>query len=262
VGYRPIDEGHFVLSYEKWGSGYWESAAIGVPESREATFRVRLGSLLPASGPFPQGLFGDLLIVWMNGQPVWWRHAFGGIGRHPPVDVMENAIGSTAMNASFQGNLLSLRREPVPDWKAGAFTSLDLDLVGRGAGVEPIVATGVAGSADLLAIEWLPDNKARLILDHWSHSGFFSRQFSWAPERMHHLRLVLPSFAALDAKGTSSGIGKLEVEVDGVPVWEAQVPYYTAPSATFAFGRNSVGSSVALPALGCRLGDIRQGYGR
>jgi hypothetical protein len=157
---------------------------------------------------------------------------------------------------------VALRREPVPDWKPGPFTSLDVDLVGRGSGVEPLVATGVAGSADLLAIEWLPDNQARLILDHWSHAGFYSPRFTWTPERMHHLRLVLPSLAALDGRVPSSGSGKLEVEVDGVRIWDEQVPYYGAPSATFAFGRNSVGSSVALSALGPRLGDIRQGFGK
>ena len=262
VGYRPIDERHFVLTYEKWGAGYWESGPIDVPDGREAIFRVRLGSLLPVSGPFPQGLFNDLLIVWMNGQPVWWRQAYGGIGADPTVDVMENVIGSSAMQSSFQGNLLSLRREPVPDWKPGPFTSLDLDLVGRGSGVEPLVETGVAGRADLLAIEWLPGNKARLILDHWSHAGFSSPQFSWTPERMHHLRMVLPSFAALDGPAMSSGSGELTAAVDGALIWEAQVPFYGAPSATFVFGRNSVGSSVALPAIGCRLGDIRQGYGK
>jgi hypothetical protein len=74
--------------------------------------------------------------------------------------------------------------------------------------------------------------------------------------------MVLPSFAALDGPAMSSGSGELTAAVDGALIWEAQVPFYGAPSATFVFGRNSVGSSVALPAIGCRLGDIRQGYGK
>lgn len=260
VGYRAIDDKHFVLTYEKWGDGYWESDPIGIPEAGEATFRVRLGSLLPESGPYPQGLYRDLLIVWMNGQPVWWRRAFGDIGPNPPVEVMANTIGSSAMRNAFQGNLLSLRREPVPDFKSGPFESLELDLVGTGRGVEPLAVTGVPGRADLLALEWLPGNKARLLLDHWSHPGFSSPAFAWAPDRMHHLKLTLPSFSALDGPPNADGTGSLRAEVDGLVIWEEQVPYYGAKSATFAFGRNSVGSSIAGPAIECRLGDIRQDF--
>ncbi len=260
VGYRSIDDKHFVLTYEKWGGGYWESDPIATPESMEATFRIRLGSILPATGPYPQGLYKDLLIVWMNGQPVWWRHAFGEIGAEPPVEVLVNTVGSSAMRNVFQGNLLSMAREPVPDWKPGAFEALELDLAGRGSGIEPIVVTGVPGRADLLAIEWLPGNRARLILDHWSHAGFLSRVFAWTPDQMHHLKLVLPSFVGLDKLGLPSGTGALHVEVDGVAVWEGEVPFYGADSATFAFGKNTVGSSIALLAIGCRLGDIRQDF--
>jgi len=261
VGYRPLDDRRFVLTYEKWGGGYWESAPIGIPESREATFRVRIGSLLPSAGPFPQGLYRDLLIVWMNGQPVWWRHAFGGIGESPRVEVMVNTIGSSAMRSSFQGNLLAFSLEPVPDWKAGPFKTLELDLQGRGNGVEPVASTGVPGRADVLAIEWLPQNEARLLLDHWSHAGFSSGAFPWDPALMHHLRVTLPAFADLDKPGIDVGKGILRAEVDGVLVWEAEVPFYGATSASFAFGKNTVGSSIAQPSLGCRLGDIRQDLG-
>ncbi len=261
VGYRSVDAAHFVLTYEKWGGGYWESDPILIPEELDATFRIRLGSLLPVTGPYPQGLYHDLLIVWMNGLPVWWRHAFGELGADPPVNVLVNRVGSSAMRSIFQGNLLSMTREAVPDWKPGPFEALALDLAGRGAGVEPIAVTGVAGRADLLAIEWLPGNQARLMLDHWSHSGFASRPFPWDPDRMHHLRLGLPSFAALDKPGITAASGGLKAEVDGVVVWEETVPFYGAKSTTFAFGKNTVGSSMALQSLGCRLGDIRQDFG-
>jgi putative flippase GtrA len=262
VGYRTIDGTHFVLSYEKWGGGYWESDPIAVPANREATFRIRLGSLLPRTGPFPQGLFNDLLVVWMNGQPVWWRQAFGELGRDPRVEVMVNSIGSSAMRNSFQGNLLSLKREAIPDVRTGSFDSLELDLAGKGSGTEPLAVTGIAGRADLLAIEWLPDNKARLLLDHWSHAGFSSRSFSWDPAKMHHLRLTLPSFSALGSSATASGTGMLKAEVDGAVVWEERVPFYGAAAESFAFGKNTVGSSIALPSNECRLGDIRQVVGK
>jgi putative flippase GtrA len=258
VGYRSIDKKHFVLTYEKWGGGYWESDPIAAPENMEATFRIRLGSILPTKGPYPQGLYNDLLIVWMDGLPVWWRHAFGDIGAKPTVDVLVNTVGSSAMRNLFQGNLLSLASEPIPDWKPGPFEALELDLLGRGSGTEPIEVTGVPGRADLLAVEWLPGNQARLLLDHWSHAAFSSRAFPWSADRMHHIKVILPSFAALDDAAISSGTGMVIAEVDGAVVWEERVPFYGAKSETFAFGRNTVGSSMALPTISCRLGDIRQ----
>jgi len=261
VGIRLIDLGHFVLTFEKWGGGYWESEPIGVPQNREATFRVRLGCILPDSGPFPQGQFKSLLIVWMNGQPVWWRRDIGGVGTNPNVEVLANLIGSSAMRTSFMGNLLDWRREAIPDWKQSPFKTLELDLEGRGSGIEPIVGTGITGKADLLAIEWLPGNRARLLLDHWSYPAFASRPFDWDPEKMHHLKVTLPSFASLDKQGPETGKGTAEAAVDGVSVWQAEVPFYSARSDSLSFGRNAVGSSLTVPALKCLLGDVRQIYG-
>jgi putative flippase GtrA len=260
VGLRLLDAGRFVLTYEKWGSGYWESEPVAVPPDREATFRIRLGELLAPSGPYPQGLFKNLLIVWMNGQPVWWRREYGGLGPNPTVEVLSNQIGSSAMRSSFMGNLLGFGREPLPDWRPGPFRTLEADLTGRGTGIEPVVTTGVTGSADVLAIEWLPHNRARLLLDHWSHAAYSSREFAWNPELMHHLKLTLPSFAALDSVAKHSGHGVLTAEVDGLTVWTEDVPCYAAPSSTATFGRNTVGSSMATPELSCTLGDVRQDF--
>ena len=120
--------------------------------------------------------------------------------------------------------------------------------------------TGSSGRADLLAIEWLPNDRARLLLDHWSHGAFTSREFEWKVGPMHHLRLTLPSFAALDKAGMDAGSGTLRAEVDGALVWEEEVPFYGAPSSTAVFGKNTVGSSMAKTALSCTLGDIRQEF--
>ena len=78
---------------------------------------------------------------------------------------------------------------------------------------------------------------------------------------MHHLRLVLPSFAALGSPDDASGTGFLAADVDGRPVWREKVAFYAAPVTTLAFGKNTVGSSVAEPVLNCTLGDLRQDFG-
>jgi putative flippase GtrA len=260
VGLRLLDAGWFVLTYEKWGGGYWESEPVAVPPGREASFRIRLGELLAPSGPYPQGLFKNLLIVWMNGQPVWWRREFGGLGPHPAVEVLTNQIGSSAMRISFMGNLLDYEREPLSDWRPGPFRTLEADLTGHGKGIEPVITTGVTGSADVLAIEWLPHDRARLLLDHWSHAAYSSHDFPWNPKLMHHLKLTLPSLAALDSMAEHGGHGVLTADVDGVNVWTEDVPYYSASSSTATFGRNTVGSSMAAPELSCTLGDLRQDF--
>jgi putative flippase GtrA len=261
VGLRLTDLEHFVLTYEKWGGGFWESGPIAVPADRRATFRIRLGSLLPTSGPYPQGLFNHMLIVWLNGQPVWWRGAFGGLGPSPQVEILTNLVGSSAMRSSYMGDVLSMGMEPVPDWRKGPFTSLELDLTGRGSGIEPLFCTGVPGRADLLAIEWLPNNRARLLLDHWSHGAYVGRDFSWSPELMHHLKLTLPALPALDRPGVDVGTGVLRAEVDGALVWQEEVPFFGAPSSSAVFGKNPVGSSMARQELSCTVGDIRQDAG-
>lgn len=258
VGLRLLDAGRFVLTYEKWGGGYWESDPVAVPPVRLAEFRIRLGCLIPDKGPFPQGLFNGLLIVWLNGQPVWWRQDYGGIGANPSVEVLANLVGSSAMRSSYMGNLIGWRREPVRNWTGGPFKSLEVDVTGAGAGVEPLVSVGVPGKADVLAIQWLPGHRARLLLDHWSHEAFEGPSFDWRPELMHHLSIIMPGFATLDGPTEAGGTGWLDVQVDGSTRWREAVPFYGARSSTLVFGRNPAGSSLAGQALECTLGDIRQ----
>jgi putative flippase GtrA len=260
VGYRSVDSGHFALTYEKWGVGYWESAIAKIPQSREATFRIRLGSLMGGSISFPKENCDGSLMVWMNGQPLWWRQALGGTGPQPPVEFLANTIGSSAMRAAFQGKLLSLRREPLPLWKTGAFKSLELDLEGMGSGVEPIVTTGLSGKTDSMAIEWLPGDHARLVLNHSGNAPLSSREFAWSPETIHHLKLTLPGFSALDAREVSSGTGVLRAVVDGAVAWEVEVPFFGADSPTIAFGTNTSVTSHSSLATTWRLGDIHQDF--
>jgi hypothetical protein len=200
----------------------------------------------------------DNVVVWMNDKAVYWRKSQGPIDVAPKVEILANVIGSSAMRSSFQGVLWDERRDPPPSWHKGPFKTLDLYLGGRGEGSQPLVATGPTGRADTLAIVWLPDNKARLVYDHWGSGSFTSRNFAWDADQLHHLQVEAPSFGTLDKPVQGDGKAKLRVTVDGHAVVDDPVEYFDAPSSTFYFGKNVAGSSVAGSSLDLYLGDIRQ----
>jgi hypothetical protein len=160
----------------------------------------------------------------------------------------------------FEGRVRGWSRGPAPSaWKPGPFGALEIDLGGRGDGAEPLVATGTVGLADTLAVEWLSGGNARLVYDHWGHSAVFSPPFEWSADRVHTVRIAFPSFSRLDSRSPpDSGTGRLAVDLDGRPVWEANVPFNVAGSDTLVIGRNAAGSSMAALRLSGVMADVRQ----
>jgi putative flippase GtrA len=260
IGLRMIDRDHFRLAYESWGIGVEESGDLAVPRTRDASLRVRMGELYRANGGLPGAVLGDSIVVWLNGAPVWWLHSRGAIGANPPLELATNAIGSTAMAPFFEGRVRGWDRGPVPSgWLPGAFGAVELDLAGRGEGSEPLVATGPPGLAGTLAVEWLPGGRARLAYDHWGAAAVYSAPFDWSVDRIHTVRLELPSFPRLDSRSpANSGTGRLIAQLDGRGIWDETVQYNVARSDTLAIGRNAAGSTMAAPRLTCVVVDVRQ----
>jgi hypothetical protein len=120
-----------------------------------------------------------------------------------------------------------------------------------------LVSTGHAGRADLLGIEWLPGNQARLIYDHWGHPLRESAPFAWDGTAGRTLRIAMPSLPLLGQPAAEQD-GPLRVQVDGALVWAAQVPSYGAPAAEVAIGRNPAGFSSAFAELHAAVLDIAQ----
>jgi hypothetical protein len=259
IGLRLPDADHFSVFYESWGGGTAESAPITIPRTREATLRVRIGAMYRGDGP-AGAVLGDSIVVWLDGSPVWWAHEGREIGADAPLDIAANTIGSSVMLPYFKGRIRGWSRGPAPAaWHAGPFDALEMDLAERGEGSEPLAATGPAGLADTVAIEWLPAGKARLAYDHWGHGATFSAPFDWSAGRMHTVRLEMPSFSRLDARNLpSAGLGRLEAEIDGRTVWETSVSFYVVPSDTVSLGRNRSGSTIAGVRLSCVVADVRQ----
>ena len=267
VGMRMVDAGHFVLTQEIWGAGLWESGVLAVPPGRSGTVRVRLGPILGVDEGSPMGLLSHSLVVWLDDIPVWWRRDLAevpSLGRHPPVDVGENVIGSSAMTSAFQGRLEAWGRDPsAPAWRAGPFEAAVLELSGRDVGTEPLVTSGRPDESDLLEVRWLPGDRACLVYTHGGDAPMTSDSFGWDGKTLHRLKVGTPAMATLDAGGAAAvGRGTLRVELDGHTAWETAVPFYEARSDSVAIGRKGVAARATRPALVCTFVDIRQEGGK
>lgn len=254
------DEDHFRLRYESWGANLWESPVWPVPAGRNLDLRVRLGSILAIAEDSPLAVLKSTLAVWSDGQPLWWLRT--GQPLAPPVTVypVRNGVESTSAAGLFRGRVGAVERRPAPPaWRAGPMDWIKLTVAGRGAGADPVVATGVAGAANTLAIEWLADGQARLVYDHWGYGAYRSEAFGF-DESAHEFEVTLPALTALDAgQGVAPKPGRLCVKLDGRVVWETEVPYHFAASGTVWVAQNKAGASVASPAYPGVVLDIVQG---
>ena len=262
VGLRMVDDNHFVLAHEIWGSGMWESGALPVPAGRRGTFRIRLGQALGIDPRSPLGSLSRSLVVWLDQNPVWWRRetaAIPELGSNPKLAVAENVIGSSAMAKAFTGRLEAWGRGPAPPvWHSGPFGAIEMFLAGRGRGVEPLLSTGAPGRDELLEVEWLPGERARLSYAHVRKSWVTSPVFAWPAAGVHRLHLVAPALAALDAPG-GLATGSLRVDLYGNNVWTASVPYFPAFSDSLTLaGYGGLSPDAPGVTLGSIVLDIQQ----
>lgn len=260
VSIRFPDEKRFQIGYESWSAGFWESQPMAVTPGRVGTLRVRLGSLLDLDDRSPLAVLRQTVGLWVDGRPVWWREIGVPLEKEAPVEVGINTIRSTAVSGFYEGRIKRWERgEPPVPWRVGPFQALELVIGGRGEGAEPLVATGVTGAADTLAVEWLAGGQARLIYDHWSAPAIKSDPFQWPENTAHSLRLEMPSFAALDSGNTGiERAGALRVWVDGRLVWDTNATFWTASPDSVVLARNRVGASVAGERLRAVVLDVEQ----
>jgi hypothetical protein len=260
LGIRTVDPGHFALAYESWGYGIWESVPIAMAQSRTGLLRVRFGPLLRVDERTPLSILRRSLIVWREGTPVWWYRNVRPLEPNPSLGMFDNSVGSSAMLPEFQGRIDSASRDPEPwAWRAGPFAAVEMEMAGRGSATEPLVATGRAGKGDTLSVRWLPGERAQLLYDHSGDPLRKSGVFDWPAARMVRLRAELPSLAALDSNGgAGAGQGRARIDLDGRSIWDEKVPFFPAPSASVAVGRNAAASEGTEDELTCVVADLSQ----
>jgi hypothetical protein len=260
LGIAMEGSGHYQFAYESWGEGAVRSPPLDIPRDRLISLRVRFGPALWIAGDSPLGVLGRSVVVWEDGTPVFWNHTGYALPPKPRLRLMSNEIGSSMMANEFRARFVSASRLPAAfAWHTGPFSALELDALGRGSGVEPLLATGATGTGDMLAIEWLGPGKARIKYDHWGEALRSGPVFNWSDSSVHRIRMEMPSAASLDAQRKGAvGEGPLRVGVDGRAVWEETVPFYHAAPDSVSVGRNSSGFSTAGRELRCAVIDLRQ----
>jgi hypothetical protein len=259
LGLNVNESGQHRFFYERWGAGMWPSRLLDPPTNRVVSMRVRLGSSLQLDKRSPLGMLARSVVIWEDGTPVWWRHTTLPLSAKPPLYLFSNGIGSSTLEPVFQGGLISANRTPLSiAWRTGPFRAVEMQLGGRGEGCEPLVVTGASGHFDSLGIDWLAENKARLVYEHQGYALRASEPFEWNDSALHSMRVEMPSFATLDKAALADGESRLRAWVGGAPVWDAKVPYFGAASGSVSLGTNA----SASPAMGAELTsavvDLRQ----
>lgn len=246
------------LVYESFGAGIWKSEPLAPPKDGVYSLRLRIGSTLGIAQTAPDGILNRTIACWEDDRAAWWYRTIYSIPAGGATYLLRNGVGSSEMLPDFVGRVAAARRLPRrPPWRMEAFHRLHLVLGGRGEAAEPLVSTGRTGRADLLGIEWLPGNRAKLIYDHWGQPLRESSPFAWDGVSSRSLRIEMPSLPLLGQPAAEQD-GALRVEVDGALVWAAQVPCYGAQVAEVAVGRNLAGHSSVRAELYAAVLDIGQ----
>jgi hypothetical protein len=259
LGLNVNEAGQYRFFYESWGIGMWPSGLLDCPKDRIISLRVRLGSTLHLDQGSPLGVLARSVVIWEDGTPVWWRRTASPLAAKPPLYLFSNGLGSSTLESVFQGGMATANRTQLPVvWHKGPFSAVDLQLGGRGEGCEPLVATGAAGHSDTLGIEWLGNNRARLVYDHRGQALRTSEAFKWRDSDLRSVRLEMPSLGTLDKPGAPTGEGRLRAWVGGSQIWDASVPYFGAASDSVSLGRNSCASAAMGPELTSVVVDVGQ----
>jgi hypothetical protein len=259
IGLNLDDQQQYHFVYESWGAGMWRGVPLAIPTDRQIATHIRVGPLLEIDDSSPLKILRRSIVVWEGSKPVFWHHAENPIGPSPPLYLMTNPIGSSAMDELFQGRFISAETTSSPTWKKGSFTALDIRLGGSGDGTQPLLSTGHSGQSDQLAIRWLPGGQAQLVYDHWGLEFKRSRPFDWSETTTHSVRIAMPSLGSLDRLSAGSEArGRLNITVDDTTVWDEDVLYYGAKSDSLSVGHNSCMSSCAGGDLECAVIDVSQ----
>jgi hypothetical protein len=260
VGLRMPDLRHFVMLYESWGAGIWEGPLLALPANRVVAMRLRFGPLLKLDDSSPIAVMRRSLVVWMDGSPVWWIRTRYSLKPGPPLSLLSNDVGSSEMVPIFLGRLESVVADNTPPpWRSGPFTALEMTLGGRGAGTEPLVATGGGERSDALDVEWFPGESARIVYRHAGDPEQASEPFAWTSDGVHRLRVEMPSFGSLDShRHSMGGHGRLRIVMDGAVRWDSDVAFYDSASESVSVGRNAAGEPGTGRDLGCAIIDLRQ----
>ncbi len=125
--------------------------------------------------------------------------------------------------------------------------TLTLELVfptGRAGEREPILCTGMWREGDLLSVEFLGENRARFLYDHWGHGGPASEPVTFEPGARYPFRVSLPALTTF-SKPDPGARAPLLVTLDGRDLLRAPVAFHGRLPSQLFFAENPIGASAA-----------------
>jgi hypothetical protein len=135
---------------------------------------------------------------------------------------------------------------------------LEFSLARRRTGYsEPLIATGREDTSDLLFVQYLPDDRVRLGLDHWGGGAVFSQPIHLAggstPHRLAVFMPPLRSAASQDANPVSAGGSRLLLLCDDELLLDEPCAFHAAVPGGIYLGTNPFAASSAQPMFSGRI---------
>jgi hypothetical protein len=245
----------FSVLHEGWG------AAVSSPDiewdyEQPLELRVNLGSL-PANEPAGAApadgvsldLFGRIVLAHeYQTHPARPTQVYVGCTPWP-------LAGSRLM---FGGQILPETPEdreegPLRRAKQALLTGrpVEMQLVFPGKTVnQPIFTTGSTGAGDGLFVEYLSATEIRFGFDHWGSQPLFSPPVPAESDKPHRLTVSLG--VRLSERATVPG--RLQVRLDGRPLFDVPVDLFPADSRRVFFGANPIGMSTSFPKFSGEMG--------
>jgi hypothetical protein len=250
------------IGFEHTSYGGFTTPPVRVVPNRTYRLRLELGSLYPpVEHPYYDGMNGHqvrlrrhMLRMTLDEQVLLQRVA----DFYDPTDYVPSlgtAAGRPGFTRPFSGTIVSSRRLPeeAPVAEADPTGPVRLELTLPPFSVrrtEPLLSTGVAGSADLVYITYLSGNRITIGHDHWGAGGAESEPVPVAPGEVLIIEIDSP---ALYRDPTAVAERPLLVLVNGREVLRGRELVHPAPADSVVIGRNTVGFSTAADVFTGRI---------
>lgn len=201
--------------------------SLGVLRSA-ATLSVVVGAIGFAHGYYPDQVPTNSVLKFIR-----------GVGS--PAEVHENEEINLSDVVAITGRCISQTKRSDNDIATvrlhrAQVLSLNIKLPSMGwVGTSPLVTRGVAGSADVVGLQW-DGRAATLMHDHWRKSPVLSRIVVLAPNEDHEFAIVFDDRRQ-----------QLHVFIDGIRIMTS--PQKIGPSGPVFFGGNRIGAGTVSDSI-------------
>jgi hypothetical protein len=235
---------------------------IGVDLGQEHVIDLEMGSLYPPNTSFA-GLTTDEISdiknryrVWLDGKLLINIPRRFQPSRPDEVVCGLNTVGASTASETFSGTISSVERikaQPVKEQASwgplDAWIRFPENMTGM---TEPVIETGIAGKGDIVFVSYVDRNHVFFGFDHWAHGGPLGTSIAVDMGKEHHLEVTMGSlFPAKDASEwlqhrvsqRDALKAKVQVKLDGVVVFDAELATYDAKPYQINPWANSIGAN-------------------